>query len=264
MYAFYADESGFSKSKRYEPTQPILVTAGILIDFNKLQKAIQEFDKLLAYVNSKLPHPVKELKLSGIRNKNRTYRIALPKIEDRADLIEKIVFDFQRNVNIKIIYCAIDNQKYYNIGKTDTLPIDKLKHPYLCGCYKMLCRLNKNQATYSNGEGNIFVVLDEQNLYQNDIEELIENPIHGEQFTEIFDTAYFGKSHYSKLIQMADLIVGIFRYYLTKIKQGHTPETDYWVLRFAKIIEGLRKDIIHDECFDGSIKDLYDIIEIKV
>ena len=47
MYAFYADESGFSKSQKYEPTQPILVTAGILIDFNKLQKAIQEFDKLL-------------------------------------------------------------------------------------------------------------------------------------------------------------------------------------------------------------------------
>lgn len=263
MYAFYADESGFSLSTKYEPEQPVLVTAGILIDFNRLTKAIEEFDKLLIHVNSKLISPVKELKFSEIRNKN-PYRIALHKVEDRADLLEKIVFDFEKNIDIKIIYCAIDTQKYYEIRKTEPLLINGLKHPYLYSCYKMLCRLDKVQAVETNNSGKTFVVLDEQNLYQNKIEDLLANPIHGQPFTEIFDTAYFGKSHYSKLIQIADLIAGTFRYYLSRLKQGYTPENDYWLLRIQQIINGLRTDIIHEECFEGALKEVYDKIELKV
>lgn len=255
MYAFYSDESGFSKSSKYEIEQPVLVTAGILIDFTKLNKAIIEFDKILSFVNSKLSRPVRELKFSEIRNKY-PYKHDIPSIKDRADLLEKIVFDFQKSIKFKIIYCAIDNQEYYAIKSKETILKNQLKHPYLCGCYKMLCRLQKHQSSKAKNKGKTFVILDEQNLYQKNIEELIENPIHNQAFTEIFDTAYFGKSHYSKMIQIADLIAGILRYYLMRLKQGKT-EDDYWVLRLGQIISGLRKDIIHKEPFENPLKELY-------
>lgn len=263
MYAFYADESGFSKSLKFETNQPVLVTAGILIDISKLRKALEEFDKILEYVNALLSKPVKELKFSEIRNKH-PYRIDLPRHEERANLLEKIVFDFQKNITFKIIYCAIDNQEFYKVKKGFPILNQHLKHPYLCASYKMLSLLQKNQAPKRNNKGKTFVVLDEQNWYQGKIEELIENPIHGGTFTEIFDTAYFGKSEYSKLIQIADLIAGIFRYYLWRIKQGYNSTTDYWVQRLEKIINGLSNDIICKECFSKPLKDIYAKFELKI
>lgn len=263
MYAFYADESGFSKSLKYEENQPILVCAGVLINFSRLRKALEVFDEILIHVNSLLDYPVNELKFSEIRNKH-PYRLALPLQKDRADLIEKIVFDFQKNIKFKIIYCAIDNQKFYNNKKG--LPVLKreLKHPYLCACYKMLSRLQKNQSPQKNNKGKTFVVLDEQGLYQNCIEELIKRPVHKENFSEIFDTAYFGESQYSKLIQIADLIAGIFKYYLLRLKQGCTPKSDYWVLRLKKIIGTLKSEIIQKECFENELKNIYSNFEISI
>jgi hypothetical protein len=99
---------------------------------------------------------------------------------------------------------------------------------------------------------------------QNDIETLITKPIHDGDFSKIFDTVYFGKSHYSKLIQIANLIVGIFRYYLGRLRQGHTKESDYWVLRLGQIITQLEINTVAQECFDKPIKDLYDQFEIRL
>lgn len=264
MYAFYADESGFSKSNKYESEQPVLVTAGILIDFTKLRKAIESFDRILNYVNKKLTTPVSEIKFSEIRNK-LPYRRDLPGHEERADLLEKIVLDFQNDINFKIIYCAIDNQEYYRIKKQFDLETTILKHPYLCGSYKMLCKLNNLQSSKKNNKGKTFVILDEQNWYQKDIEELIEVPFCYDGFSEIFDTSYFGKSQYSKIIQIADLVAGIFRYYLLRLKQGKTPDDDYWLKRLEGIILNLNKSIVNRECFRSTpLWNFYKKIELSL
>jgi len=261
MYVFYADESGFPKSAKYEPEQPVLVTAGILVNSNGLSKAINEFDRILMHVNSRLSRPVNELKFAEIRN-HRRYRFDVPVMQDRADLLTKIVRDFKDAVEFKIIYCAIDSQEYARNKKAEEILNKQLKHPYLSGTYGMLNTLNEYQSNELNDNGKTIVVLDEQDMYQRTIEQLIKEPIHGKLFNQILDTSYFGKSHYSKLIQMADLIAGIFRYYLMRRKQGK--EDDHWVPRLCQIIEMLRDDIVQGQDFDSPLKEVYHKIEIKI
>jgi hypothetical protein len=260
MYAFYADESGFSKSNKFEDNQPILVVAGILVDSAKLKKALDVFDTILYAVNSKLSFPVKELKFSDIRNKN-PYRIDLPTVEERADLLHWIFTQFQSEINFKLFYCAVDNDVFFKIQRGEATLRNQLKHPYLCAAYKVLSQLDRNQAFLKNNEGNTFVILDEQNQFQDKIEQLIESPIHRTDFNEIFDTTYFGKSQYSKLIQIADLSAGLIRYYLLRRQEG---VADYWFERMESILENLKPNIIHNECFDKPLLDVYQQFELHL
>lgn len=261
MYLFYADESGFSKSAKYEPQQPVLVTAGILVNTNDLPNAINEFDNALTYVNTLLSAPVNELKFAEIRN-HRRYRFAIHAMQGRADLLDKIIREFKEAVKFKIVYCAIDSQEYARNKKTEEVLNKQLKHPYLVATYGMLNTLNKYQLNKPNNNGKTIVVLDEQDMYQRTIEQLIKEPIHVKPFNQILDTSYFGKSHYSKLIQMADLIAGIFRYYLMRKKQGK--EDDHWVPRLHQIIEMLREDIVQEHDFESPLKEVYQKIEIRL
>ncbi|HRI60525.1 MAG TPA: DUF3800 domain-containing protein [Saprospiraceae bacterium] len=263
MYAFYADESGFSKANKYEPEQPVLVVAGILIDFSKLQKALNVFDEILLDVNAKLSKPVRELKFSEIRNKE-PFRTDLPKVEERADLLESILLGFQEEIDFKIFYCAIDNQEYYRVKRSEAILRNNLTHPYLCAAYKILSQLELCQTPKKRNKGKTFVVLDEQNQYQEKIETLIQQPLHLQTFEQIFDTAYFGKSHYSKIIQIADLIAGTIRYYFVRTNVGKTPADDHWTKRIEGIIQKIVPDIIRKNCFTGELRDVYAKIELNI
>lgn len=219
MYALYADESGFSKANKYETEQPVLVVAGILIDFSKLTKAISVFDEILLEVNAKLSRPVPELRFSEIRNKE-PFRTSLPEVEERANLLEYVLIKFQEEIDFKIFYCAIDNETYYKYKRTEPILRNNLKHPYLCAAYKVLSQMELCQIPKKKNKGKTFVVFDEQNQFQGQIEALIQQPLHLPRFAQIFDSAYFGKSHYSKIIQIADLIAGTIRYFLSDKKEG--------------------------------------------
>ncbi len=263
MYAFYADESGFSKAKKFEVNQPILVTAGILINTVKLRKALEVFTKILEEVNSKVSMPVSELKFSEIRNK-KPYRNDMPNVAQRADFLEGVVKRFKSEINFKIMYCAIDNKQFFIDRSKNEFLRKKLKHPYLAATYKMLSQLDQFQRKKKRNKGKTFVILDEQNAYQGLIEELIVHPIHCESFQEIFDTAYFGKSHYSKIIQIADLFSGMFRYYLMRLHQGFQPDNDYWTYRLDGMISFLRQDITRQNCFGRELNTIYQNFELTV
>jgi hypothetical protein len=265
MYAFYADESGFSKqSHKFEVEQPVLVVLGILIDISKLRKAIDVFDNILTRVNALVSYPVTELKFTDIRNK-KPFKDDLPTIDERANLLSSIIEDFQSEISFKIFYCAIDNELFFKAKKTESILKDSLKHPYIAASYKILSQLDRNQAPKKSNKGKTFVIFDEQNQYQENIETLVASPLHISKFSEIFDTSYFGKSHYSKLIQIADLLAGTFRYYLTQIKANKTIDTDHWTKRISEIIEKMKPHIIHKECFNGStLKELYPIFEMQI
>ncbi|MBK7937273.1 MAG: DUF3800 domain-containing protein [Lewinellaceae bacterium] len=263
MYALYADESGFSKASKYESDQAILVVAGILIDFSKLQKALNVFDEILLDVNAKLNRPVRELKFSEIRNRE-PFRISLAKVEERADLLENILLGFQKEIDFKIFYCAIDNEKYYRVKRSEAILRNNLTHPYLCAAYKILSQLESCQAPKKRNKGKTFVVFDEQNQYQYKIEALIQQPLHIQTFEQIFDTAYFGKSHYSKLIQIADLIAGTIRYYFVRTNVGKTPEDDHWTKRIEGVIQKISPDIINKNCFTGELHEVYAKIELNI
>lgn len=263
MYALYADESGFSKANKYETEQPVLVVAGILIDFSKLTKAISVFDEILLEVNAKLSRPVPELRFSEIRNKE-PFRTSLPEVEERANLLEYVLIKFQEEIDFKIFYCAIDNETYYKHKRTEPILRNNLKHPYLCAAYKVLSQLELCQIPKKKNKGKTFVVFDEQNQFQGQIEALIQQPLHLLRFAHIFDSAYFGKSHYSKIIQIADLIAGTIRYFFVRQKGGHTPDTDHWMLRIDQILQKLGPDILRRSCFSGELKTLYAKIELNL
>jgi hypothetical protein len=263
MYAFYADESGFSKSAKFESEQPILVVAGILVDITKLRKATEVFDDILQKVNAGLNTRVKELKFSEIRNKP-PFKRDIPALQDRADLLLRIFQQFQQEISFKLLYCAIDNKDFFQSKATKSVHFFRapysLNHPYLWAAYSVLSQLDKQQSKRTNNKGKTFVIFDEQNQYQDKIEQLIDKPLHTSAFEAIFDTAYFGKSQYSKLIQIADLAAGLIRYYLVRRQANNT--SDYWYARMEEMIATLRPNIIHKQCFDDTLKEAYQHFEI--
>ena len=263
MYALYADESGFSKSNQFEKEQPVLVVAGLLIDFTRLRKALDVFDTILMEVNSKLKFPVNELKFSAIRNKH-PFIMQLPKIDERADLLENILLTFKQEIDFKIIYSAIDSELYHKTKRNEPVFRNNLTHHYLVAAYHLLAQLEKHQSAKPKNKGKTFVVFDEQEQFQNRLESLVNQPLHVEKFSQIFDTVYFGKSHYSKLVQMADLVAGAIRYYLSRLKAGYTPENDHWIARIDGILEQLAPNIVQANCFNGQLETLYDRIEIRI
>ncbi len=266
MYVFYADESGFSKGSDLEADQPITVVAGVLIDLTKLPKAIRIFDETLRIINQGNPEkPITELKFSDIRQGKGVFRKNFPKIEARADLLKSVIEEFEREIAFKIFYTAVVDEKFMEAKKNDMYSRyvkQALHHPYLCAAYRVLVLLEKHQRAKKNNKGKTFVIFDEQNTFRDRLEQLVSSPIHGKPFEQIFDTVYFGKSHYSKLIQIADLIAGMLRYYFWREYTNKTG--DYWFSRMGEMIKMIEKNVIEQECFeDHDLHELYKEICIK-
>ena len=111
-------------------------------------------------------------------------------------------------------------------------------------------------------KGKTFVIFDEQNNFQDSLEKLVSSPIHGEPFEQIFDTVYFGKSQHSKMIQIADLIAGMLRYYFWRVHMEKT--ADYWFVCIQELVTLINKNVIERECFkDKDLRELYEEICIK-
>lgn len=240
MYIFYTDESGFSKGNDLEKEQPVTVVAGVLIDLTKLPKAIRIFDKTLEKINQgNHEKPITELKFSDIRQGKGVFKKNFPKIEARADLLKSVMEEFEREIAFKIFYTAILDEKFIETKKQNRHLKQELHHPYLCAAYRVLAALDKHQSAKSNNKGKTFVIFDEQNNFQDSLEKLVSMPIHRGAFQQIIDTVYFGKSQHSKLIQIADLIAGILRYYFWRV---HTKKTDdYWFVRIQELITLIKK-----------------------
>jgi len=73
---------------------------------------------------------------------------------------------------------------------------------------------------------------------------------------------YFGKSQHSKMIQIADLIAGMLRYYFWRVHKEKT--ADYWFVRIQVLVTLINKNVIERECFkDKDLRELYEEICIK-
>lgn len=262
MYVFYADESGFSKGGKFELEQPVTVVAGVLIDKTKLFKALRVFDSILTEINHDLDDKIDELKFNDIKQNKYPYSQNFPKIDDKADLLERIILQFQQEVSFKVLYAAVDDLKFFEAKKKKSFAlISRLKHPYLVAAYRVISQIQHVQERKKKNKGKTFVILDEQNIFQEDIEKLVMQPIHLSEFSEVIDTTYFGKSHYSKLIQIADLMAGIIRFHLTNIHMNKPKK--YFNTRIAGIYDSIKHNAVFKECFKEDLKALYNEVEIK-
>jgi hypothetical protein len=261
MYAFYGDESGFTKGNSLEKEQPITVYAGILIDLTKLSKAIRVFDELMEAINKNIAHPITELKFADINHGKYPYSVNYPSVESRCGLLEKLVTDFTKEINCKVIYCAVCDEEFDKAKKAGMAGTEELYHPYLASAYRVLSKIENYQKGKKNNKGHTFVILDEQDKFQLQLEKLVTDPFHTERFTQIIDTAYFGKSHFSKLIQITDLIAGIIRSHLTYIHLGKTRKM--FAECVSRMFEEILKVTVGAECFESDLKATYKAIEIK-
>lgn len=264
MYVFYGDESGFSKGWGFEAAQPITVYAGILVDLTKLRKAIQTHDEIIEEINESSQIPIRELKFTDFKECSKEpYKSKYHNVENRCDLLSRIVTTFQSEINFKLIYSAIHDDTFLKIKRAG-LPKEavRLTHPFLAAAYRVISRIEHIQQSKPKNKGNTFVILDEQNAFQEEFENLVVYPIHKNKFTQIIDTAYFGKSHHSKLIQITDLMAGIIRYHLTAVEKG--VNVTYFHTRMAELFSTLHGGCVATECFADELKRFYGKIEIKI
>lgn len=265
MYVFYGDESGFSKGNTLEANQPITVYAGIVVDVTKLNKAVAIYKSLLKEINEECGSELRELKFSDFKQCNKEpYKSHYSDVGRRCDLLERVVRTFCNEIKFKLLYTAVDDKTFFGMKDAGDEIAKDFKHPFVAACYRVISRIEHLHKGKDRNKGFTFVILDQQGSFQEAIENLIAEPLHIEEFTQIIDTAYFGKSHHSKLIQITDLIAGILRFHLTA-RHKDTPST-YFHERVAKLSEELKVGAVKTECFSGDNKPLaqfYKAIEIR-
>ncbi len=262
MYIFYGDESGFSKGSKLEKDQPLTVFCGILIDLTKLNKAAEVHKSILDDLNSQNAQGViTELKFNDIKKGKGPIRKTYSRVADRADLLEEIVSKFLNEISLKVFYTAIDDENFINTKKAGNKYSKIFQHSYICAVYSTVSTIDIIQSTKKGNKGKTFLILDEQNKFQENIENLINKPLHLDSFDQIFDTAYFGKSHYSRLIQISDLFAGIIRYYF--YRKHYAKKSEYWFERVETLMKKISDRVLTRNCFKNELSNFYDKVEIK-
>ena len=262
MYAFYADESGMSQSKsNIDSNQPVLVISGILIDLTKINKAFRVYNDIMKQLSGKTD----ELKFKSIMDYKYPY---YDHYSSSFEALDKILSQFEDEVQYKIIFSAINLYKFEDVKKDVNLKllIDAFGHPYLCASYDVLFQLEKHQVNKEKNKGNTFVIFDEQVRYATALEDLITKPFLSTNFTQIIDTCYFGKSHHSKLIQIADLYAGMMMqaiklYVFRKSKKEISKSMERIGTSCETLLQKRLSNIVY-KSYSDETKDLYNQIEI--
>ncbi len=198
------------------------------------------------------------MKFSDFRSNSHPYKRNFPSAEARCDLLETIISEFKKEISFTVFYSAICDADFYRERRSDSRITDRLGHPYLAAAYRVLSRVEFENRTMKNNKGNTFVVWDQQ-IYQEKLEALIADPLHLTRFTQIIDTAYFGNSHHSKLIQIADLLAGIPRYHCV-CEHTRKPKK-YFDERIAALVPTILQAAVARECFTEGLQEFYSHIE---
>lgn len=220
MYIGYVDESGYVGRTRNE-SQPIQTVACVLPSAYNLHRTYDDFGAIMQVLREN-DIALEELKAEEIyRGRGAWERVDG---EIRHNIFDTY-FSWLVDRKHKLILNVIDNNKFFNLKDSGDQIATILNSPYVSGALHIALSIQKHNQRRKRNKGKTILIFDEQEEFRNKVGELIARPPEftdifygyknrdGIRFNQIIDTAYFVKSHYSYIIQIADTIAFVSRLY---------------------------------------------------
>ena len=228
MYLCYVDESGYT-GKKYDENQPIQVMVGVLVDFYRFHRTDNQFKEIFNIVKQNIP--VKEIKGQEIYRGRKSWSKINHKIRDK-------VIDYYLNWvserKHKIIISVIDNKKFFDLKTSGSYTefFESLPYPWILSAFHISLVIQKENRKKKKNKGKTLLIFDEEDTFEDKLQNLIfEPPNFIDDFVEfdqkqekyrlnqILDSAYFVKSHYSSIAQVADILAFLLKIFF-ELKTG--------------------------------------------
>lgn len=232
MYIGYVDESGYVGSAK-NLNQPLQAMACILASAYTIHRTTDEFADIMKILR-KNKIPLVELKAEEIYRGRDVWKKVEGNIRHR---IFTQYFRWLLNRKHSIVLSLIDNNRFFDLKDSGNQIAKRLNSPYVAGALHIALAVQKHNQGQKKNKGKTILIFDEEKEFENRVENLIAQP---PEFTDVFygyqpknksrlnqiiDTAYFVKSHYSYLVQIADTVAFVSRLYL-QLTRYEKPE-DY-------------------------------------
>jgi hypothetical protein len=227
MYIGYIDESGFVGEK-HDPNQPVQVMACVLPSVYNLGPTLSEYAEIMD-VPRKHHISARELKAQQIYSGGGPWKGVRHEI--RHALLEKFIHKLSQRPH-RIILSVIDNGAFFERKNAGDSAAVQLGFPYVAGAMQIACAVQRFMLPKSAKE-RALLIFDQQAGFEARVQELIASPLDclrplykatssNMPLTRVVDTAYFIKSHYSPLIQTADVVAFVSRLYFQLTYYGQT------------------------------------------
>ncbi|HDO06413.1 MAG TPA: DUF3800 domain-containing protein [Bacteroidetes bacterium] len=215
----YCDESGTGN-------EPFAVMASIVVDSQRMHRTKRDWNNLLATLSTIIDEKVTEFHTRDFYPGNGPWR----KIDGpvRAKIIT-VVLEWLKERKHKIIYCAINKEKWRQKKKIGKIP-DEINSIWKTIAYYTILGIQKQNQKLEKTKGHSILIFDNEEKEKNKITDLVLNPPawsdsfynkkrRQERLSHVVDVPYWGDSREVALIQVADFISFFIRRYI-ELKSG--------------------------------------------
>lgn len=262
MYLCYVDESGHN-GKKFNPSQPVQVLCGALIDATKIHKTQRELNLILHFLHKK-GIPLSELKASDAYRGRKHWGAVKPAARQK---LFELVLDWAHARSCKYIVCPIDTRKFFDKRAGGCPMSARLGYPYEAGALNVLMAIQRHQAGKRNNKGKTIVTFDEQHGHDENLIRILEGDLSftdaytryvirprvrspERRFNQIVDVPHFSKSHLSMLIQIADWAAFIVAQYLHLATYGFPEKYPGELMVLKAWYEMVGRDAITHTCVE--------------
>jgi len=174
---------------------------------------------------------------------------------DRYDLVDLYV-EWVVNRPHRISISLIDNDRFFDLLSSGDPIAIRFGVPYVAAAMHIALSVQKNHRAKQKGKGKTILIFDRQDEHEERVCELVANPpeftdpYYGyagrgkERLDQIVDTAYYGRSHFSLLVQVGDAIAFITRMHAEFVALGRTEQERGERRRFEDWFDGIAPRLI--------------------
>ncbi len=215
----YLDESGTG-------SEPYAVMVGIIADAYRMRVTKKDWVELLGALSQIIGKPLLEIHTSDFYAGNGPWR-AIP--GDKRARIISIIFDWLIKRNHKLVYSAVDKEKFISEFNKEPHAND-IGTPWRFMALHICLAIQKHSSLFERNKGHTVLIFDHKKSEADALIKLIRNPPEWTdtyyrynqkpyRLDQLIDVPYFGDSRHVGLIQVADFVSFFLRKHI-EIQMG--------------------------------------------
>ena len=244
----YLDETGTGE-------EPVVILVAIIVDVQRMNLTKREWKGLFESLSELATKPVRQIHARDLIPGNGEWRGV--DASTRHQVVDTILAWIAKRKH-KITFAAVDKKKFCSLSD-DSIRKTDLVNEWNTSAYHIVLSLQKLHKNEKGNKGDTLLIFDMHRPPKDLIRLIVDPPAWSDSYYDkkknkdsldnIIDVPFFADSQYIPLVQVADLICYILRYYCEYIdyeKRTHKPDVfahyERWVQR------------IQEQCIDTSFR----------